>query len=519
MWMHFNRKATALAITVVLLAGGAAYYAVRASHRADATPADGDVAETAHAFLADWQAGDLDKAARLTTRPAQARKELSDFRDQTGVTSVKLSAAHLDSASVAFRTTAHIDYLGTKATWSYTSHLTVVNDPAEHEPRVSWHSNVIHPDLPDGGGYTLQPFAAQSTPTVTDQHGVPLTSREHPGLEQVLNQLRDRYSASTGEEMKIRLSSAGDSGGGRVIATVRQGKTGRLRTKLDAGVQKAVDRAATKRPGVSVVVIRPSTGDVLAAYTTGTDFDPALEGVQAPGQAFELVTAAALLEHHKVTTRSAVGCPASSTVDGTAFTNPDGRQATDASFAEVFAHTCDTGFARLADRLSGQDLSSEAREVFGLGQDWQTGVTTADGAVPVLDGADKAAAAIGRGEIRLNTLNLASLTATVQSGSFRQPLFVDPKISGKAPALAHRTLPDGVAGDMRALMRAYATATGAKGAAFGGVADQFADSDQPIIGWFTAFQGDLAVAATAPEQAHQPETAESVVRAILDATG
>ncbi|MFF4349480.1 hypothetical protein [Streptomyces sp. NPDC001530] len=54
---------------------------------------------------------------------------------------------------------------------------------------------------------------------------------------------------------------------------------------------------------------------------------------------------------------------------------------------------------------------------------------------------------------------------------------------------------------------------------FGGVADQSSDSDEPIVGRFTAFRGVLAIAATAPEQAHRTETVGAVVRAVPDATG
>ncbi len=156
--------------------------------------------------------------------------------------------------------------------------------------------------------------------------------------------------------------------------------------------------------------------------------------------------------------------------------------------------------------------------MFGLGLDWHTGVTTADGAVPVLDGADKAAATIGQGEIRLNTLNLASLTATIQDGSFKQPTFGHPKTSRKAPARALRPLSGHAADDLRALMRAYAQDTGTSGAAFGGVAEQFHDSAEPVIGWFTAYRGDLAIPRHSAEQAQRPETAGVVVRAVLGAT-
>ncbi|WNM33657.1 penicillin-binding transpeptidase domain-containing protein [Streptomyces sp. Li-HN-5-11] len=508
--MRTSRLAAALTAAALIFGGVAC--------DADTTaPRGSGVTSTATAFLSAWQAGDIDKAAQLTTSPQHARTELRAYRDQTGVTSVSLNAEPAHGATVPFKATAHITYLGTRATWSYTSKLLVVSDPDSGKPRVAWHSNVIHPALPDGGGYTLQPFSTSPQPVITDQHGTPLTARDYPGLEQILTQLQHRYQETSDQALQIRLSSAGDSGQGRIITTLNAGDTGRLRTRLDAAVQKAVHKAVLAHPGSSVVVIRPSTGDILAAHTNGTAFDPALEGTQAPGQIFELVTTAALLERQKVTPRTKVTCPASTTVAGQTFTNPGGQIAPGALFADVFTHACDTGYVQLADALSGTDLSGEARDVFGLGLDWQTGVTTADGAVPVLDGADKAAAAIGRGEVRLNTLNLASLAATIQNGSFKQPLFVDPKTSGKTPAKTRRSLPGHAADDLRALMRAYAHDTGINGAAFGGVADQFHDSPDPIVGWFTAFHGDLAVAATAPEETEQPQTARAVVRAVIDA--
>lgn len=519
--MPIRRSAAAVAITTVL-GLGVALYGVRACDDSHApAPSSNQATATARAFLSAWQTGDLTKAAQLTTRPSQAGTELRAYRDKTGITSVAFTPEPAHGTAQPFKVTAQLNYLGTRATWQYTSQLAVEDDPATGQARVAWHSSVIHPDLPDGGGYTLQPFTTTGPSVITDRKGKPLTVADHPGLQQVLTQLQRRYQDHQHEGLGIRLSSAGDSGAGRTVATLNVAGSARVQSRLDAAVQSAVEAAVKAHPGgASVVVIQPSTGDILATTTASdTEFNPALEGTQAPGQVFELVTAAALLDHNAVTPSSTVGCPVSASVSQHAFTNPDGWSDAHAAFSDVFTHACDTGFVRLADKLTGRDLAAEAREVFGLGLDWQTGVTTADGSVPELNGTDKAAAAIGRGEVRMNTLNLASLTATIQSGSFRQPLFVAPKTSGKSPARTSGTLATDTADTLRALMSAYAATAGMKGAGFGGVADQFSDSPQPVMGWFTAYRGDMAIAATAPEQTHQPGTAKAVVRAILDATG
>nr|WP_187451801.1 penicillin-binding transpeptidase domain-containing protein [Streptomyces parvus] len=137
---------------------------------------------------------------------------------------------------------------------------------------------------------------------------------------------------------------------------------------------------------------------------------------------------------------------------------------------------------------------------------------------------DRVSAAIGRGEVRLNVLNLASITATVKSGTFKQPLLVTADLVGADQTQAERPLSGRVAQQLRAIMNHNASqGTGAEvmagsSGAFGsmaGLADQ--GTGQAAHGWFTAFNGDAAVASIAPSSGEGVANAGFITRAVLDA--
>ncbi|MFI0193038.1 NTF2-like N-terminal transpeptidase domain-containing protein [Streptomyces sp. NPDC017082] len=274
--MRTNRRpTTALVLALAFVASAAAACGILQDDSAS-----GGVDGTARAFLSAWQVGELDKAAQLTTNPGQAQTELTAYRNRTGVASVHLTPDHAEGDTVSFKVVARLAYHHTEATWRYTSRLSVVNDPATDRLRISWHSSVIHPALPGGGGgYTLHAFTRPAPTVITDRNGARLTAHDQPGLTQVLAQLHDRYADEDHQALGIRLSSAGDGDGGRIVATLGIGEEARLHTRLDTGTQQAVDTAASRYPGAAAVAIQPSTGDVLAVHTTEKGFDPALEVV------------------------------------------------------------------------------------------------------------------------------------------------------------------------------------------------------------------------------------------------
>lgn len=212
-----------------------------------------------------------------------------------------------------------------------------------------------------------------------------------------------------------------------------------MRTTLDADVQRAAEAAVNSRPRASVVALRPSTGEILAIANSGDGVaDTALLGEQAPGAVFEIATAAALLESGVVTPDQRLGCPEAGT--GT-------------SFAYAFALSCDGAFAGLHGRLPVDALAREARDAFGIGREWRVGISTFDGSMPSDAGVtDRAAVMTGQGGIAMNPPNVASITATVQQGAFRQPPLLPGPMAAVPPVTA-RPLGGETAEQLREMMR------------------------------------------------------------------
>ena len=56
--------------------------------------------------------------------------------------------------------------------------------------------------------------------------------------------------------------------------------------------------------------------------------------------------------------------------------------------------------------------------------------------MPESTGSETAASYIGQGRIQMNALNMASISATVKGGAFKQPLIVPLALDGREPATA-----------------------------------------------------------------------------------
>ncbi|WP_327370329.1 penicillin-binding transpeptidase domain-containing protein [Streptomyces sp. NBC_01217] len=519
--MRLSARIAAFSLTVTALIGASGYGMALLI-------ADEDVPEAAEEFFAAWADGDLDKASRLTTDPQSALIALKAYKNRTHVTSVDFTPEKVDGSHVPFVVKARISNESTTATWSYRSELDVSSDEGNGE-RIVWDPAIVHPKLSGRDSQTLETVVAAPATPVVGRDGTALDTQDESLLSGVIRQLSERYALKAGTaSLQVRLAPLFGKGGrdSETVAHLVTGKPATIRTTIDPALQRAAEAAVAGDTRASAIAIRPSTGEVLAVASPITsDMNPALEGVEAPGSVFEIVTAAALLEQGAVTPTTRVDCPGQTSVSGTTFTNPKPAAAAGGgTFADVFATSCDTGFVDLADKLSPAALADEAKDVFGLGLNWQTGVTTADGAVPELTGVDKAAAAIGRGEVRLNVLNLASVTATVKNGTFKQPQFVDASMIGTDRAQTERSLSGPIAQQLRDMMRRNAShGTGAQTmtgisrtfSSMAGIAEQ--GTGRAAHAWFTAFSGDLAVAAVATDNGRGVASAGDITRAILDA--
>ncbi|GAA4916019.1 hypothetical protein GCM10023237_40410 [Streptomyces coeruleoprunus] len=164
--------------------------------------------------------------------------------------------------------------------------------------------------------------------------------------------------------------------------------------------------------------------------------------------------------------------------------------------------------------------------MFGIGLNWQMGVPSWDGSVPAETGGEAAAQYIGQGTIQMNALNIASITATAKTGTFKQPVIVPRSLDDREIAVAPRGLDGSAARQLRDMMRAtatapYGTATGAmagvggdKGAKTGSAE---VDNQGQSNSWFAAFADDLAAAAVVQAAGHGGDAAGPLVASVLKA--
>jgi len=276
-----------------------------------------------------------------------------------------------------------------------------------------------------------------------------------------------------------------------------------VHTTLSSPVQNAADNALAQTPGsAAIVAVQASTGKILAVASHDPAGMPALSpltGEYEPGQAFTIVSSAAILATGRLAPDDPVPCPASNSVDGKFFTNdPPEALGSTPSFRSDFSHACSTAFAGgLSLWLSAADLA-KASEEFGMGG-WQLPVSSFAGALgqPVGEGR-LAAATIGTGNVRVSPLDMALTASVVDSGRWHAPSLVTGQ-PDPASAPRGQQSPQ-VLAVLRGLMRAAMTTSVNKVADVGGdVYGQagnapFSAHPQLRISWFVAYQGDIAFA-------------------------
>lgn len=489
-----------------------------------------EVRTTAEEFLTAWQSARPAGAAKLTTSPGTAKSALETFARQAHFTKLTLAPGTPDGTKVPYTATAEIDYKGHKAPFSYRGSLSLERDTTTGEPRVDWTPGTLYPGL--GKGDVLRTGEAEAPPIkAVDRHGKELTAEAHPELSGILSGLRERYGDKTDGKPGIELAVHHGSGSkdaarpDKTLKVLTKGVPGTLKTTLDATLQTAAQKAVAAKKKAAAVAVKPSTGEILAiANAPEKSFNVATQGSLAPGSTMKVVTAAMLIDKGMTTPGKAHPCPKYVTVGGWKFQNLNKTEIKRGTFAQSFAASCNNAFISQAEDLSDDDLTKYSRDVFGIGLNWQTGIPSFDGAVPVQQDAQMAASLIGQGGVRMNPLNVASIAATAQAGSFHQPYLVSPDVDDRALAKAPRTMKPATASAVKSLMRLTATSgTGAEAmAGLGGdigakTGSAEVDGQKKPNAWFTAYRGDLAAAAVVPASGHGGSNAGPVVRAILSA--
>ncbi|SFY28925.1 penicillin-binding transpeptidase domain-containing protein [Streptomyces atratus] len=486
-----------------------------------------EIDDASKKFLKAWASGDPIAASQLTNNAAEAGPALTGYRESAHVTEAVITPGPAVGSKVPYTVKATVSFEGRSKPWSYSSELTVVRGLTTGRPLVDWSPAMIHPDLTDGASLRTGEAAAPSIEAV-DHNGKVLTKEKYPSLGSILDALREKYGQKAGGTADIEtwIENADAGSPDKTLLTLTKGRPGRLRTTLDANAQAAAEVAVKKFSQASVVAVQPSTGAIRAvANNPATGFNAAMQGKQAPGSTMKIVTAAMLIEKGLTAADRKTECPPTATYYGRTFKNLDDFSIPDGTLTASFARSCNTAFIKLIDDTKDDAaLAKEAREVFGIGLDWQTGVVSFDGSVPEETQGEAAAQYIGQGTVQMNALNMASITATAKTGTFRQPILVDRALDGRPIATASRSLPGYVSQQLTNMMRqtaswgtgkaAMASVGGDKGAKTGSAE---VDGQATSNSWFTGFSNDLAAAAVVQSGGHGGDAAGPVAAAVLRA--
>jgi cell division protein FtsI/penicillin-binding protein 2 len=276
------------------------------------------------------------------------------------------------------------------------------------------------------------------------------------------------------------------------------------------------------RKNSSMVVIQPSTGKILAIANNAGFNDFALTAQVAPGSTMKVITSTALFNTGALSASSSVACPQTYTVQGIPYHN-DNNENLPAStpFITDFAQSCNNAFSTQWPHLSGL-LASTAKNYYGLNQNWNIGINGLSAsyfnAPASASGSELAQEAFGEGELTASPIAMASVAATVDTGTFKQPILVP-----GAKQVTASALPANTDAQLKQLMQAVVTSGTAASIGFGpgvyaktGTAD-IKGQEQPNS-WLIAFDPakDIAAACLVVNAGYGAQFAGPEVKAFLD---
>lgn len=493
----------------------------------------GSPQQTASAFLGGWQQRNYQAMNKVSIGLPHGgvAGQLTAADTQLGVRSTRLRLGSVTTnggAAVARFTVS--DRLSSNHTWTYQGVLHLVT--RNKHWWVRWSPSAIYPRLKAGERFTLSsswPARASilaadgtdlSSPATLAQSGslALLTGSVGPATAKQAKQLGAPYKAGdpigqSGIEqtyqarlagspsMTISLTGPGQRNDGvqhKFPAISGKPVHTSIKMSMQLAASQAVLAATTSKP-VDMVVIQPSTGNVLAMVERPGSWDRAIDGLYPPGSTFKIVTASALAKEG-MTTGSTVDCPRTVNIGGYTIHNAQNEQLGTTTLLKAFAISCNTTFAELAaQRLTGAKLAAMAR-MYGYNSKPALGIPARLGSfVTPTDSTSLAADAFGQGKDLVSPLSQAAEAAAAQSGTWRPPLLVTSP-APKQQARPH-TIEPSILATLRPMMHAVVTIGTAAGVGFPsgvygktGTAEYNVGSKIRSHGWFIGYDGDLAFA-------------------------
>jgi peptidoglycan glycosyltransferase len=344
------------------------------------------------------------------------------------------------------------------------------------------------------------------------------------GLELAWN---ERLSGRPGGQLvAVSAAEESDVGGGRILASSDPVPGKRVRTTIDPVLQEAAVAALGSLFG-GVAVLDARKGSVLALAGI------AYSAPQPPGSTFKVITTTGALDAGIVSLDDEFPVETSNSDIGREIPNAHDEPC-GGTFAETFAHSCNTVFAPLGAELGGEKLV-ETAELYGYNEPPElfdpratAVIDPPANTIPELSNSVEAGeSAIGQFQVQATPLGMASVAQTVANEGVRMPTPIartkglEPDaepVEVTSPETA-ATLRDlmigvvnegtGVAASIPGIQVAGKTGTAELGPAALAPGDELGSGEEPELetdAWFTAF---------AP--ANDPKLAVAVM--IVDSAG
>jgi cell division protein FtsI/penicillin-binding protein 2 len=494
-----------------------------------------DAEQITAAFLRAWRTGNLGQASRYTNHPDAADAALVayqkylDLRKLT-VTEQNATAVSSPTPSESVRYTASATVAASYAgktisgTWSYHASLTAYQERNSQVWYIAWAPDALAPNL-TGSTHLAAVATVPQVVSVTDASGNGLSSYQDAGLTTIAGLLKQAPPAGQGTlglDVEIQ-TAAGKPVPNSQAAIVAPGNIPNVTTTISPQAETAARTAVGMRKNSAMVVIQPSTGKILAIANNAGYNDFALTAAVAPGSTMKVITSTALINEGVVTADSAVACPRAYTVQGITYHNDQGEsEPASASLTTDFAQSCNNAFDRWWPNLTGGRLARAAQEYFGLDQKWDIGIgglsASYFNAPASASGSELAQEAFGEGQLIASPLAMASVAATVDAGTFRQPYLV-----AGAKRVTATPLPASTDSQLKQMMQAVVSSGTAAGVGFGsgvyaktGTAD-IQGQEQPNS-WLIAFDPaqDVAVASLVVNAGYGAQYAGPEVKSFLN---
>ncbi len=483
--------------------------------------AGSDATQTGTAFLTAWQNGSLQAAANITDNPTAALAALKSYKTDLKVSGLTIMPGSATGAGwMTFNVTAQVG--NPAAAWSYSSGLAAYQGSVDGVTRwfVKWQPSVLFTSLTAGeklGIGTIPPTAS----SVVDRNGTQLTTSNAPSLTNIIAVLEKNAPVGGTPGQKVQIEKAD----GTVVSTISKVSdpidTASVKTTIDANLEAAAQSAVGKAANSSMVIIQPSTGNILAiANNPPNGLDTAMLGKYAPGSTFKTITTTLLLNSGKVSDlNQTVPCPATLPADGIVLHNSESEVGNSNSFLLDFAASCNNAFSSFHNQVTRDQLVSTAHDYFGWNQPWDVGLgsPTVYGNVPNTSSNSLAEELVGQDQITASPLVMASVAATVDTGTFKSPTLVP-----GTKQITGTPLPSSTQSNLKTLM--HAVVTNSSGTLYNvfsttdgvyaktGTAQVQGKSDNS---WTILFKGDYAVAALAVGGGFGASTAAPEINQVL----